>query len=320
MEIRIASENDYNEIVSLCKYFNTSPLTFDKEFLLLSQGNGIQPSFAKVIINSQYTFTIVMSEKNNILGFITVGVNPFLSNMLHKKIGNILLLVVKPEYQGKGFGKALVKKGVLFLKSLGAELITVSTDIYNIPAICAYESNGFKFRMSWHIFRYFNFDPRPDKLNEFIEPIVNIKKIYNFYDSFYRPFSLLYENTLDKSLVKDYLFENLLDSILKGKIFALEYTHGNKAILTYQYDEILQEALQTDKRVVKILDILFLQNIDESEKNFLARELLSDIKNRLFDACLVEMWVRSEDQYLIKTLEKNGFSLSYTGVYLHYKF
>ncbi len=317
MEIKIAIQNDYNEILAMCREFETSPFTFDIDFISLANDRKINPSFAEKIILSSYSTSLILKEKE-IIGFITISVNPTLSNLLNKKIGNITLLVVKRKYRGKRYGKLLIEKGLALLKSYGVQLVTVGTDIYNIPAIRSYEKCGFNFQMSWHIFRHFIKNLEPDKISDKIEPLQNPKILEKFFIDFDRPFSLLKDKRLNPEIIKDYLFNNLITNILKGKIKTLVYKEKNKihGVLTYQYDELSQNALSTERSIVKILDIMCLTD-NKTEKERIISEFLTDIKNRLFDSLMIETWVSSENQLLIKTLEKNEFFLSYTGINLH---
>lgn len=322
MEIKIVSKNNLEEMLNLCKNFKTSPFTFDKEYILLSPDKEIYPEMAKRLINSPYSISIGVYNDNNLIAFITVSVNPKLSNMVGKKLGNILLLVVDPAFQNKGLGKQLVKKGLELLESMGVELITVSTDIYNTKAIRVYESNGFKFHMAWHIMRNYITSPSTSiEHSKLIVPLKNIKTLSKFYHNLERPFPLLYENSLNRDYVKSYIFENLIRQITNGEVMALGFKSNkkNQVILTYQYDIISQNTLNTNKKVLKILDIMFSPELSEKEKEETIHILLDDLKKRNLDACLIEMWVRAENQDMIKILQKDGFLLAYTGIYLHYK-
>ncbi|MEJ5285216.1 MAG: GNAT family N-acetyltransferase [Brevinematia bacterium] len=318
MEIKIANQNDYNEILTMCSEFETSPFTFDMDFIALANDKKINPSFAEKIILSPYSTTLILKNDNSTIGFITVSVNPTLSNLLNRKIGSITLLVVKKKYRGNGFGRLLIEKGVLFLKSYGVKLISVGTDIYNIPAIRSYEKCGFNFQMAWHIFRYFSEDFEVQKISQKIEPLENPKVLEKFFIDFDRPFSLLKDKNLNTQIIKEYLFNNLITNILKGKIQVLAYRENKKicGILTYQYDELSQNALSTEKSIVKILDIMCLTE-NKKEKEKIITTFLKDLKHRIIDSLIIEMWLSSENQTLIKILEKNSFNLSYTGIHLH---
>ncbi|MCX7820629.1 MAG: GNAT family N-acetyltransferase [Brevinematales bacterium] len=318
MEIKLASQNDYEEILTMCTEFETSPFTFDLDFVSIANGKKINPSFAEKILLSPYSMSLILKENENNLGFITVSVNPTISNLTTIKIGNITLLVIKKKFRGNGLGKLLIEKGLAFLKSYGVKLVSVGTDIYNISAIKSYEKCGFRFQMGWHIFRHFIKDFDPSEIAEEIEPLETPKILNKFFTDFDRPFSLLKEKHINTKVIKEYLFNNLITNILKGKIKALSYRKNKKTvgILTYQYDELSQNALSSDKSVVKILDIMCLQD-NRQEKEKIATILLNDIKNRLYNTHILEMWLSAENQTLIKTLERNDFQLSYTGVHLH---
>ncbi len=321
MEIKIATDKDYKELLSLCDQFKTSPFYFDKDLLNLSD-NKIHPYFAEKMLLSPYSTSIILKNENLICGFITVGVNTAISNLTGVKIGNIILLVVKPEYRGRGYGKLLIQSGIKFLNNYGIKLITVGTDIYNIPAIKDYEDSGFRFQMGWHIMRYFARDNiLANKINENIEPLETPKILSNFYKNFKRPLSLLKERCINPEIVKSYLFEQLIRNLYQNKIFSLCYKKKEEiiGIINFHYDEITENTISTGKRVIKILDLLISDKLDEKERLAIKSSLIKELKKRFFNTFLIEMWVDAEDQENIKILERNNFFLSYSGVYLHRK-
>ncbi len=320
MEIKLASKKELNEILNLCKEFESSPFTFDYDFINLANDRKINPIFAEKLLSSSYSITLYVKESEKIIGFITITLNPTISHIINKKIGNITLLVVKKEFRNKGYSKILIENGLNMLKKYGVTLVTVSTDIYNIPAIRSYENCGFNFQMGWHIFRHFINEKSNGKISEKIEPLENPKILNKFFFDFDRPFSLLKDKNLNRDLIKEYLFNNLITNIIKGKIKALSLKKEKKIIgvLTYQYDEISRLSISREEKVIKILDIMSITD-DIKEKESIISAFLTDIKERCFDSIIIEMWVSSENQTLIKNLERNDFQLSYSGIHLHKK-
>ncbi len=313
MIIRKAIPNDFPRLIELSRGFTMSPYAFDKRLAKICPN--IYPAFASDMIHNVNSISIV-AEDTNIKGYITVSINNALSSAAGKKIGSILLLAVEPVSRSKGIGKILAQKGVALLLTMGAEIITVGTDIYNYSAIHIYESCNFKFKMGWHIFRYFpEFGINKKHVLDNID-VYHTQSLDEFCKNFSRPVSLLKEKNIETGRLKEYLTENFKKSIINGTTTALQYFNRNKPVgmITIAKDEIGQKTLQTNKSVYKILDLIVLN--DSSGENT-EKKLLQDITSRIFDYCLMEFWVDAENASLIQTLESSGFRLSYTGLSYH---
>ncbi len=312
MDIRKAQENDFSRIMELSHNFNTSPFTFDKRLESISRN--IYPAFAWDMIHSASSISLVAEEKY-ITGFITVSINTPLSSAAGKKIGNILLLVVDENRRNEGIGSLLVRKALGLLFTLGAGIITVGTDIYNYPAVHIYESSGFKLKMGWHIFRFYK-DEDHAKRHIFENIDTYDSSLDLFCEGYSRPVSLLKEKAIDREKLRAYLLENFKKSILNKSINALQYYERNKpsALITFAKDEIAQKTLQTDQPVYKVLDLIVLE---EARGRNIEKRMLIDITARIYDYCLMEIWIDSENSGLIQAAEDAGFRLSYTGLTFH---
>jgi len=200
---------------------------------------------------------------------------------------------------------------------MGVQLVTVGTDLTNYQAIQVYLSNGFRYRMSWHIYRRY----KPPSgfsgpvLDE-IEPF-EAEGLPQFRDYFRRPISLLKERTVDTAKLRNYLTENMIKGILKGSSSALFYHSGEDVagLINIGKDEIAQKSLKIEQTIYKILDLAVLPLY--SGKG-IEKALLEDACARFTDAALFEIWIDAENIDLIHFAEGTGFSLSYTGVSLHY--
>lgn len=61
-----------------------------------------------------------------------------------KEYGEIKRMYVRPAYQGKGFGKAMLGRLAEYAKQHGVNLLRLETGIDQLPAIRLYESFGFQ--------------------------------------------------------------------------------------------------------------------------------------------------------------------------------
>jgi len=315
MNIRIFDiSKDYNEIINLSKNYKTSPFSFDRR--LSNYNKNLFPVFADEMVKNPKSTTLVLEENNRIIGYITFGENQKISRVLNKKIASILLLSIDENYRNKGFGKYLVQKSLQIMRNFNINIVTDGTDIYNIPAINVYESNGFKMYNCWHIYRYYpNINKSNYKISENID-VCNIKFINEFYDYFTRPISLLKDKKVDTISLKNYLFDKFKNEIINGNTKCLQYQkEGNiLGILSYTLDKISQKTFGIGKPIYKILDL----NIKKDYRDCgYENEIIQDFIARIKDFEFVEFWVDAENDYIINILENNNFHLSYTGLNFH---
>jgi ribosomal protein S18 acetylase RimI-like enzyme len=315
MNIRQAVQNDFPRMIELSRGFTTSPYSFDPKFQSLSPA--FYPAFAQDMIQAGSSISLVMEDEGLVIGYIVFAVNQSLSDVTGKKTANILLLSVEENRRCQGIGKVLVQKAMGLMFTMGVQMITVGTDLTNYSAVQVYLSNGFRYRMSWHIYRRY---PKPERfpgpiLDE-IEPF-EAEGLPQFRDYFRRPISLLKERTIDTAKLKNYLTENMIKAILKGSSSALFYHSGEDTagFINIGRDEIAQKSLKIGRPVYKILDLAVLPPYLGKG---IEKALLKDACARFTDAALFEIWIDAENIDLISFAGEAGFSLSYTGVSLHY--
>jgi ribosomal protein S18 acetylase RimI-like enzyme len=313
MNIRKANPSDFSDLMELSRNFKTSPYSFDRRFTALSPT--FFPAFAQDMIYSGASISIIAEENAETIGFCTFGVNSKLSEVINKKTGNILLLAVDESFRGRGAGKTLVQKSCGLLKSMGTEIITVGTDIYNYPAIRVYEACGFRFKMSWHILRYYPQSHNENAVLDRIEPYRS-GTLDEFCSGFSRPISLLKEETIDPAGLNDYLTQNFKNGIAKGNSICLQYFENNSpaGLINIGRDEIGQKTLGLELPIYKILDLIVLS---DWKGRGIEQALFLDAANRLGKYALMEIWVNAENSDLIQAAEDSGFRLSYTGVSFH---
>lgn len=311
MEIRLAKLDEIPQLVEMCRWFTTSPFQFDDR--LEGIAGGFEPIFGKEMLHSPSTITYVATEKE-VIGFIAFHPLSPISEYAGKRIGNILLLVVRPEHQGKGIGTSLVKKAIQHLQNLQVEIITVGTDLYNISALQVYTSQGFFPRLAWHIFRFYDDQHHQSfSLSPSVRPL-GIQEISPFIPLFSRPLSLLRDKNLTRDTLRSYLIEKWKNQLSQGKLSCLGYCENDVPIglLTIQQDTLAEKTLSTPKPVYKILDLLLLP---QAEKNILITMLHDAIAR--FSSSLIEIWIDADKNDLIQIVEEAGFRLAYSGITLH---
>lgn len=314
MQIRKSDTQDIPRLIELSHLFASSPFTFDKHFQQLS--DSFHPIFAEKMLNDPHTITLVVVDRNKIIGFISVIINRTLSKVLKYNISTILLLVVDSEFRKSGIGTMLVDNAVRMLFSLGSDIITVGTDVYNIPAINVYEKNGFNTRLCWHIFRYYrDYGINPEWINEEIDAFP-YSKLGDFIHHYNRPVSLLKEPDIDSQKLKDYLIERNHHNALKGNTLSLGYYPKGQldGWIHIAPDEIAKQTISLEGSVYKILDIGLK---DHLQHQGIEKMILQDLIARLHDFELIEFWLDADNDYMIHQSENAGFRLSYSGISLH---
>ncbi len=134
---------------SLYQYLEPAPTLID---LALASGEYSRykrdPLFPKHLFEKLYKYwivrsihkeiakdTLVVKDKGDILGMITLGTD--------NQMGNIGLLAVAKEYRRKGIGKLLVEKANHYFVQKGCSAVKVNTQSLNIAACTLYESCDF---------------------------------------------------------------------------------------------------------------------------------------------------------------------------------
>ncbi|NPV01484.1 MAG: GNAT family N-acetyltransferase [Brevinematales bacterium] len=314
MTIRQSEEKDIPRLIELSFLFDYSPFTIDKKFRALSPD--FYPTFADDMIRKKSSVNIVAEGDEGIIGYITVGMNEALSKAIGKKIGNIYLLSVEPTYRDKGIGRFLVEKGCGVLYTYGADLVTVGTDLYNIPAIHVYESNGFRSAMFWHIYRYYPDTPRDPTLVSDKIDLISMHGLNQYLPYLERPVSLLRDRKISQERLMGYISEQFLKKSIGENETVLEYRDNGRSMgmIHLSIDKLSMSTLNVSTPVYKIADLIVM---DENTGMEIGEKLLEDIQNRMGEYLMLEMWVEPSQTRLIESLEKTGFHLCYSGVSLH---
>ena len=120
MELYPASYSDLDQITRIEKETNEYPWSLNNFESSLDAGNS----------------SIVLKDRKNIVGYAFFSVIGTDSHLLN--------ITISKDYQGKGFGKKILKKVLLQSKVLGATIVFLEVRVSNLRAISFYEKFGFK--------------------------------------------------------------------------------------------------------------------------------------------------------------------------------
>ncbi len=120
MELYPVSYSDLDQITRIEKETNEYPWSLNNFESSLDAGNS----------------SIVLKDRKNIIGYAFFSVIGTDSHLLN--------ITISENYQGKGFGKKILKKVLLQSKVLGATIVFLEVRVSNLRAISFYEKFGFK--------------------------------------------------------------------------------------------------------------------------------------------------------------------------------
>ena len=120
MELYPVSYSDLDQITRIEKETNEYPWSLNNFESSLDAGNS----------------SIVLKDRKNIVGYAFFSVIGTDSHLLN--------ITISKNYQGKGFGKKILKKVLLQSKVLGATIVFLEVRVSNLRAISFYEKFGFK--------------------------------------------------------------------------------------------------------------------------------------------------------------------------------
>lgn len=119
--IRYANLSDVDFIYNLS--INNLPTSFDQESL-------------KIYIHEKQTFHVFVIEEKELIGYIIIWINEIYSEIID--------LVIKEEFRGKGNGKKLLVYTFNFLINNNVKSLSLEVSQINHQAIKLYEKLGFK--------------------------------------------------------------------------------------------------------------------------------------------------------------------------------
>ena len=138
MELYPVSYSDLDQITRIEKETNEYPWSLNNFESSLDAGNS----------------SIVLKDRKNIVGYAFFSVIGTDSHLLN--------ITIYKDYQGKGFGKKILKKVLLQSKVLGATIVFLEVRVSNHKAINFYEKFGFK--RDAIRYNYYEGNPKEDAL------------------------------------------------------------------------------------------------------------------------------------------------------------
>ena len=138
MDFQLASFGDLDQISKIEKETNEYPWTPNNFMSSLDAGNS----------------SIVLKDNKDILGYAFFSVIGTDSHLLN--------ITVSKNYQGKGYGKKILKKVLFQSKVLGASIVFLEVRVSNHKAINFYEKFGFK--RDAIRYNYYEGNPKEDAL------------------------------------------------------------------------------------------------------------------------------------------------------------
>ena len=138
MDLRLASFSDLEQISIIEKETNEYPWSSNNFKSSLNAGNS----------------SIVLENKKNILGYAFFSVIGTDSHLLN--------ITISKNYQGRGFGKKILKQILFQSKVLGATIVFLEVRVSNYKAIDFYEKFGFK--RDAIRYNYYDGSPKEDAL------------------------------------------------------------------------------------------------------------------------------------------------------------
>lgn len=315
MQFREATPYDLQSILDLSLGFTTSPFASDPRYL--AKAKVYTPVFAREMVRSPRSRTILAIDNSETVGFITFGPNPALSSASGISIGNILLLAVAEHRRGRGLGREMASMALSELVSQGVKLVMVGTDQENNPAKKLYEGLGFKKRFSWGIFRDYRRAQDVKTSTGRFRPL-SLAELDGFENHLERPVSLFKEKDIHAHAVRAFIWDALRRSVMKNSSLALGWEDGQelKGALILARDRIAEETLGLAEPIFRVSDIWPVMGVEQKET---IKAMLNGIRHMFPSAALFECWAGIEQEWLMASLLSAGYENVYTGVTYHYR-
>ena len=267
-----------------------------------------------VIESSKKRYCIVALYEDKPAGYIIYGINREYSVVINKKIGTIILLAVDKKYRGLHIGEGLIRYVYRIYKNSSVQLITVGTDLDNLPALYNYFKFNFRPVLNWATFRFYFFNRL--KMNSSIQ-IIKVENIpHSFLSHIKRENSLLNDKRIkEKNKIINYINNSVMQNIRKRKIFLFAIQHKEKIVGFITIKEEITISKILNKRIIRIVDLIFFDNDINYNIKLLKNFLIFLRKN--YKAEIIEIFVELNRWNIIELIERAGFILRHNAVTLH---
>jgi GNAT superfamily N-acetyltransferase len=142
MIIRKATVSDFRKLKDIKSEFYLWECKTDKRSDPGYVNRGLGSRLAKNLRQENTAF-FVAEEKGNIVGMAGAEVQKNPAWLVKKTKGHLFNLYVRPKYQGKGIGKALISRTMQWFKEKRATDLEIMVYPHNKKAYCIYSKLGF---------------------------------------------------------------------------------------------------------------------------------------------------------------------------------
>ena len=271
-----------------------------------------------VITSDKKKYCIIALGDNKVLGYVIYGANLNFSKILKLRIGTIILMAVNKKHQGKyHIASNLLKTILNIYQNFQMDMITVGTDVNNLPAFINYINNGFRPILLWTTFRYYFENKLKSPHGISIMPFKNIRPVQ--LKNFSRPVPLLRDKKMSsekKIILKAHIIKKITESIKNKKNELYEFKYKKKSIgyFTIIKEEIISKVLK--KEVYHINDIIYMNNDIKLKKQAIINFLFY-LQKRFKKIFIVEIFTESDNWDLIEILTSAGFIPLHHTITLH---
>ncbi len=313
MMIRKYVDADFSQVKNISTTsFSLTPFHVDSFFSEQQANEIIWEQWTRPAVESEKKHCFVSDLHGEIMGFIVYGGYKTLSEALGKKIASIILLAVKEELRNSTFkvGTRLVAHVMNLFRQNGVDLVTVGTDLANLPAIHLYEKSGFKKILEWATFRSYQTD-RPEGSKDSF----SFETIYpeNLPCLYCHPIAFLHDSFFsqnEKTRIEKIYQENVLNNLKAGSSLLWR----DKEDLGYAVIE--KETTPSKISCKEVFRINRMMGAKKGSVPVLAKKISAFLASS-YPGSLLECYVPSYDMNTMNHLYSSGFSNIHTSVTLH---
>ncbi len=317
MKIRTFTENDLEQVKEISKCsFSLTPFHVDDFFTHQQADNIVWEQWTRPAVDKGKQHCFVADLSGEIAGFIIYGGYKPIHDALGKKVASIILLAVKEKFRNSTYkvGSRLVEYAVEFFRKNNVFLVTVGTDLPNLPALHVYEKNGFRRILQWSTFRYYN---NPSSSAHPVFPSEKIQIVteqpHKGHEIFFHPISFLRDKDFSEKeykLIKNVYDRSVENELKTGKLFSLYFKDTDSHVIIEKENDLSE---LTGKNIVRINRILSPDT-----------ELLPIILNDLIEylqasepGFMLECYVEQGKTAIVETLNSLSFRNVHSTITLH---
>lgn len=323
---RAADRNRLQEITN--RSFLLNSFNVDSHLPRMLKGEVFFETMASRAMTENSSSCLVARIRGNPVGYIIHAIDKKLSELFDIRTGTIILFCVAREAQGKGVGRALLKKSLSLLKARDVRLITVGTDGNNIAALKLYQDAGFRTRMNWGTFRYYPSFQQPEiPPGPRVVPYAGEKGMERISRFTERPISFFTERLIHPrnlvALRKD-VIQKVVHGIESGTYHTMLAWQGSLlgerivGLLTYEEESSIQRFFNRNGSPKPIYRINDLVTMPRQRDSGVGTRLLAEFLNSARDYHFAEIWVAMDNWPLLNVLAKCHFRIAHLATVLHY--